>query len=236
MNGAPSLPRGPPSGDTAAARKKFFPPVSEIPSPRPIEDERSFKNIPGKEAPAVDHPISDRQLALLLANDPQKGLAAAIHRYGGAVRTICASILGGQPEEVEEAVSDSFLALWRELERYDPGRPLASWLYGIARRTALSRRRALGRRPFPEELPEELPEEGPDLTELAAAKENARLLRQAVDRLPQPDREIFIRRYYLYEQVKEIAARLGLPEKAVENRLFRGRRRLRRELMGGVIL
>ena len=74
-------------------------------------------------------------------------------------------------------------------------------------------------------------------TLLAAEKENARLLRQAVDELPSPDREIFIRRYYLYERVKEIAARLGLPEKTVENRLFRGRRRLRQKLLErGVIL
>lgn len=186
----------------------------------------------------MDHPLADRRLAALLQNDPQRGLAAVIHRYGGAVRTVCASILeGAGPEEVEEAVSDSFLALWKELERYDPDRPLSSWLYGIARRTALGRRRALGRRPFPEELPEELPEEGPDLTDLAAERENARLLRRAVEELPQPDREIFIRRYYLYQRVREIADRLGLPEKTVENRLFRGRQRLRRELMkGGVIL
>ncbi|MCI8654193.1 MAG: RNA polymerase sigma factor [Angelakisella sp.] len=180
----------------------------------------------------------DRQLALLLKNDPTKGLEAALHQYGGPVRTICAAILGsGNREEVEEAVSDSFVALWRELDRYDPQRPLSAWLYGIARRTAINRRRMLGRRAFPEELPGELPEDSFDLADQAAEKENARLLRQAVDELPSPDREIFIRRYYLYERVKEIAARLGLPEKTVENRLFRGRRRLRQKLLErGVIL
>lgn len=186
----------------------------------------------------MDKSLADHQLAWLLKNDPQKGLAAAIHQYGGPVRTVCASILAGSSrEEVEEAVSDSFVTLWRQLDRYDPDRPLASWLYGIARRTALNRRRALGRKSFPEELSEDLPGEEPDLTDLAASRENARLLRQAVDRLPSPDREIFIRRYYWYEQIKEIAARLDLPEKTVENRLFRGRQRLRRELLeSGVIL
>jgi len=181
---------------------------------------------------------NDLGLALLLKNDPPKGLESALHRYGEPVRTICAAILGPEcREEVEEAVADSFLALWRELDRYDPQRPLSSWLYGIARRTAMARRRALGRRPFQGELPEELPEEEFDLTDQAAARENARLLRQAVEEMEPPDREIFIRRYYLYQRVGEIADGLGLPEKTVENRLFRGRQRLRRKLLErGVIL
>lgn len=180
----------------------------------------------------------DRRLARLLKDDPEKGLEMALRRFGQPVRTLCAAILGpDSPQEVEESVADSFLALWRELDRYDPERPLSSWLYGIARRTALNRRRALGRGPVLGELPDDLREEGFDLTDRTAARENARLLRQAVEEMEQPDREIFIRRYYLYQQVKEIAARLGLPEKTVENRLYRGKKRLRDTLLErGVIL
>ena len=181
---------------------------------------------------------NDRQLALLLKNDPARGLEAALDRYGGAVKVICAAILGPEDrQEVEEAVADSFVALWKGLDRYDPERPLSAWLYGIARRTALERRRKLGRvLPF-QELTEELPGQEANLTDQAAAQENARLLRQAVTELPPPDKEIFIRRYYLYETVNGIAARLGLPPKTVENKLCRGRQRLRRTLMErGVIL
>lgn len=175
---------------------------------------------------------NDRQLALLLKNDPARGLEEAVARYGGPVKTICTAILGaGSPQEVEEAAADSFVALWRGLEKYDPEQPLSKWLYGIARRTALNRRRALGRRTPLAELEEELPDgDAADLTDQAAAEENARLLRQAVEELPPPDREIFIRRYYWYERVNDIAARLGLTPKAVEHRLLRGRQRLRRYL------
>lgn len=180
----------------------------------------------------------DRRLARLLKEDPAKGLEMALKRFGQAVKTICAAILGSDsPEDVEEAVADSFFTLWRELDRYDPEKPLSSWLYGIARRVTLSRRRVLGKRPVWEDLPEELPEEGFDLTEQAAVKENARLLRQAVEELENPDREIMIRRYYLYQRTKEIAVGLGLPEKTVENRLFRGKKKLRQKLLErGVIL
>ena len=183
---------------------------------------------------------NDRQLALLLKNDPARGLEAALDRYGGAVKIICAAILGEENhQEVEEAISDSFVALWKGLDKYDPELPLSSWLYGIARRTAQNRRKRMGRSAplLCLELEPESAGEEADLTDQAAAQENARLLRQAVTELPPPDKEIFIRRYYLYETVNGIAARLGLPPKTVENKLCRGRQRLRRTLMErGVIL
>lgn len=181
----------------------------------------------------------DRRLARMMKDDPEKGLELALRRFGQPVKTVCAAILGpDSSQEVEEAVADSFLTLWRELDRYDPERPLDHWLYGIARRTALNRRRALGRGPVWAVLPEELAEEEEfDLADRAAAKENARLLRQAVEEMESPDREIFIRRYYLYQRVKEIAEQLELPEKTVENRLYRGKEKLRKKLLErGVIL
>lgn len=180
--------------------------------------------MPGQE-------YSDRQLALLLKNDPSRGMAEAMARYGAPVKAICGAILGdGDPREVEEAVADSFVALWRGMERYDPAQPLSAWLYGIARRTALNRRKKLGRAAPFAELEEELPGHDADLADQAAKRETARLLRQAVEELPPPDREIFIRRYYLYEKVNEIAARLGMTPKAVEHKLARGRRRLKEKL------
>ena len=61
---------------------------------------------------------NDRQLALLLKNDPARGLEAALDRYGGAVKVICAAILGAENrQEVEEAISDSFVALWKGLDK-----------------------------------------------------------------------------------------------------------------------
>ena len=184
-----------------------------------------------KEVTELSPQYNDRQLALLLKNDPAKGLEAAMDRYGLPVRTVCAAILGAdRPQEVEEAVADSFVALWRELARYDPERPLSGWLYGIARRTALNRRRALGRAAPFLELEEEIPGPEDDLADQAAERENARLLRQAVEELPPPDREIFIRRYYLYEKTSAIAETVGLTPKAVERKLARGRERLRRTL------
>ena len=45
-----------------------------------------------------------------------------------------------------------------------------------------------------------------------------------------PDRDIFLRKYYLLQSGKEIAAALGMSVESVNTRLSRGRDRLRREL------
>ena len=58
-----------------------------------------------------------------------------------------------------------------------------------------------------------------------------------VNEMEEPDRMIFIRRYYYVERIRCIAEAVGLSEKAVERRLARGRARLRDALLKeGVIL
>ena len=51
-------------------------------------------------------------------------------------------------------------------------------------------------------------------------------------KLPDLDRKIFYRRYYYLQPVSQIAAELGLSQRAVEGRLYRLRNRLRQELGG----
>ena len=51
-----------------------------------------------------------------------------------------------------------------------------------------------------------------------------------MEQLPPPDREIFLLRYWMELRVNRIGEILGLTEKQVENRLYRGRRALRKTL------
>lgn len=60
---------------------------------------------------------------------------------------------------------------------------------------------------------------------------NGTILRQTVDALPPPDREIFIYRYFCELSVREIAERVSLTVKQVENKLYRGKLSLRTQLL-----
>ena len=57
-----------------------------------------------------------------------------------------------------------------------------------------------------------------------------------VDNFKEPDRSIFILRYFYFEKVKEIASKLNLSEKKVENILYRSKTKLKEKLIKGGII
>ena len=173
---------------------------------------------------------NDAALLALLQSDPQAGLARLLDAYGGLIHGVVRRILPRNPEDAEECVADVLVAAWQSAGRLagEPDRPLQGWLTLTARHIAIDRYRRLRRRPGTDPLDETLAadwlleprtSEGEDcIAELAAA-------------LPAPDHEIFLRRYYLLEPSRTIAAGLGMSEHTVNVRLSRGRARLRRQYM-----
>ena len=63
-------------------------------------------------------------------------------------------------------------------------------------------------------------------------RERTRQLRQALDTLGSVEQLLFYRKYYYLQSTAQIAAEMGLSERAVEGRLYRLRRRLQKA-MGG---
>ena len=92
--------------------------------------------------------MEEQELLDCLSEDVSLGIELAIRQYGKAVKTICRSILSGYSgEDIEEAISDTFVGLWRSREKIKltDGQGLREYLYGIARRTALNKRRTLAK-------------------------------------------------------------------------------------------
>ena len=58
------------------------------------------------------------------------------------------------------------------------------------------------------------------------AKESDDLINELVSALPEPDREIFIRRYFYMEKLSEIAKHIGINPATVGTKLFRGKKKL----------
>jgi RNA polymerase sigma-70 factor (ECF subfamily) len=178
--------------------------------------------------------MTDRQLIRLMQEDPEKGLRQVMQLYGGAIYTICVHILdGASREDVEEAVSDSLLAIWKSREHFNEsyGTSFKSYCYGIVRKTALTKRKILvGDQeliPLEEDM---LPAQKNVIDELEK-KEDERILHEVIDTLEEPERSVFILRYFYFFRVKEIAARLHISDKKVENCLYRGKQRLKTALL-----
>lgn len=170
-------------------------------------------------------------LHALCAGD-EAALMWFIDRYTAYVATIINNMLLPRltAADAEEAAADVFLALWKNAPRIKPG-GVRAYLGGIARNKARDALRSLR-----EELPLEedvlsIPGPGPD--EALTERELAERTRRAVELMPEPDREIFLRHYYYCQGVADIALALDMNANTVKTRLRRGRERLRKEMAEG---
>lgn len=172
--------------------------------------------------------MEKQDLALWIVNDPEAGLRAAMEQHASAVKGILNRILPGRPEDVEECMADVFVALWKNARRLcQSGAPVKAWLVVTARNTGINRLRRL-RREAAVPLEDNTAGAAPLLGAVPSDAET--LVCALVGGLSSPDREIFLRKYYLLESTRQIAGALGMSEGSVNTRLTRGRQRLRRQL------
>ena len=94
--------------------------------------------------------MNDGKLIRALRRGQRGALDRVIAGYSGYAASVARSVLGSAAsrEDLEEIVSDVFVALWRTADRLDETRPLKSYLAAIARNAAIDRLR----RQRPEEL------------------------------------------------------------------------------------
>lgn len=165
-------------------------------------------------------------LRALRSGDPA-GLEKLMDRYIPYVSAVVWNILRAHMtrEDAEEVVSDVFLAAWEQAGTILPG-ALKPWLGAVARNKAKNRLRKAGWDLPLEEDVLELPD-GEDPEARLETAEEARLVREAVDGLGEPDREVFLRHYYYAQTVREIADTMAMNESTVKTKLRRGRMRLK---------
>jgi RNA polymerase sigma factor (sigma-70 family) len=135
----------------------------------------------------------------------------------------------GSDEEAEEIAQIVFVDASARLEHFKPGAtPVLAWLYTVAQRRLADRARQLQRRT---EAIASL-----DAARLATVEEAqygptlARALREAVERLPQRQREVLVMKLLEGRAFAEIARRLGASEAACKMRFARALEALRDEL------
>ena len=180
--------------------------------------------------------MREEELIAILMEDTEAGMAMVIDLYGDAIKTICYSILKGFPEEdIQEAIADTFVGLWSGIAngQYDVTRnaEIKFYLYGIARKTALNKRRKLMKKRPVDNIDEV--EQPPDfnLEKEMVRKADYEVVNALIHALNSPDKEIFLYRYYKQYSIKEISEQLKLPAKIVENKLTRGRKKLKIQLL-----
>lgn len=169
-------------------------------------------------APAPES--DDAAIAERFATAEPDAIRQLYARFGRPVFTVAYSVLHDRALAAE-AVQMTFVKAWRASDSYDPTRPLAPWLYSIARRTAIdigrSERRHVG---------QELRETDAASTGTMEHVWEAWQVRRAVDQLDPREREIVRLQHFEQLTHDEISTRLSIPIGTVKSRSHRAHQRL----------
>lgn len=166
----------------------------------------------------------------LLARE-EAGMADLLLHYGPLMRYIIAPILPN-PQDREDCLSEVTLRVWEKIEQYDRKRgSWNAWLTAITRNTALNHaRKALGssaeerrRTPRRRDIPPR---------RRCCKGSGRRPCGMPWSAFPTRDRILFYRKYYYMQPTAQIAAELGMTERAVEGKLYRLKKQLRKMLGG----
>ena len=188
----------------------------------------------------------DNKLKKLLTKHPEEGINQAIDLYGSPVKTICSNILRNYSDDlIEDAIEESFLKLWEYTKNGGKIKSsVKAFLYQIARNTSLDilrkqkKQQDLSLNALEEEASAEslLNSHSNHVEQEFTQKHNETLLHKVINEMKEPDRSIFILRYFYFYKVKEIAQLYQLKEDNVESRIRRGLKRLKERLTKGGIL
>jgi RNA polymerase sigma-70 factor, ECF subfamily len=126
----------------------------------------------------------------------------------------------------EDLLSEVFLDVWRQADRFEGRSSVSTWLMSIARFKALSALRRRTEDELTEEIEGTLADTANDPEAALQEKNRSELLREALTRLSPEHREIIDLVYYHEKSISECAEILGIPAATVKTRMFYARRKL----------
>lgn len=179
--------------------------------------------------------MTDNQLLEKLKKDKNSGLSLAVDIYSGLLYKIAANVIlpHGTREDVEECVSDSFLAFYGNIEKIDLEKAsIKTYLAVITKRKAIDLRRTFEKNAVVIPLEDAYFYVGE--SNFTAANDAKSDLMWAIKSLGEPDKTIITRKFFLGEKAAEIGRHLNMSEEAVQKRIERAKLKLKTEL-GGVL-
>src|SRR3954468_3304817 len=194
--------------------------VYALPNAVPLGERRQA----AQREPFVDDPsIPDGELIRRVAQRDANAFEALYRRYARSVFGLALRRLGDRMN-AEDAVQDTFAAIWRSARTYKPERGVgAPWLYAVARNAIVDRSR--NRSEPPAEGPE-LPSDEPSPAERAESSYTSWRVHRALETLAQHEREVIELAYYGGLSQSEVADFLNIPLGTVKTRTRAGLGRL----------
>lgn len=181
-----------------------------------MESPARLRAVPARDAsaPSPDE-SSDSELLVRIADRDHGAFELLYSRYVRSVFGLALQRLRDRGR-AEDAVQDTFAAVWRSAASYRPERgPAAPWLYAIARNAVVDRLR--GRDETPVEPPETIADE-PGPAQLAESSYVSWRVHRALSTLHEREREVIELAYWSGLSQSEVASFLGIPIGTVKTR------------------
>lgn len=169
----------------------------------------------------------DERLICNIKRKRRGALEKVIDLYTPYVGTVIYNVIGSAmtKEDIEEVISDTFVTLWRNADKFDAHKGcLRTYLGTMARNLAKNKFAALT---VNAELDENITAFHADPGIKVEQDEERANMINAINELGEPDSEIFMRYYYYDEKISYISKAMSLPVNTVKTKLARGRRKLK---------
>jgi len=132
----------------------------------------------------------------------------------------------GNQAVAEDLISEVFLDVWRQADRFEGRSAVSTWLLGIARFKALSSMRRKPDEELDEETAGAIEDCSDDPEGAVQKKDKGAALRKCLQTLSPEHQEVINLVYYHEKSVEEVAEIVGIPEATVKTRMFYARKRL----------
>lgn len=175
--------------------------------------------------------MEDERIVDLYWARSESAIAETTVKYGGYCYTIAYNILYDR-EDADESVNDTWLRAWNSMPPHRPA-ILATFLGKITRRLSLNRwrdrnalKRGGGEMPLVLEELENCIPSGSSVEQELEMKELTRLIDNFLDELSETERNVFVRRYWNLDPIKQISDAFGFSESKTKTMLWRTREKL----------
>lgn len=179
--------------------------------------------------------MDDKLIIDLYWDRSESAISETDVKYGRLCYSIAHNVLDNK-EDSEESVSDTYMAAWNAMPSHRPGN-LRAFLAKLVRRISIKRWRANtaekrggGQIPLVLDELNDCASMQPDVEETAMSRETYAALNRFLDMLPDVERNVFLRRYFLLDCAADIGVNFGFTESKVNSMLYRTRVKLKDHL------
>lgn len=178
-----------------------------------------------------------------LQRHKEDALEFVIDQYLPLVKGVTYKMLAplGNDGLMEECINDTFLAVWENAGKFTgDATDFKKWLCVIAKYKATDYYRKATKRKELEVVADEHRDSNVLSTEdILVSVENKAEILTLLNELEDMDKNIFIMKYFLGYQNIEVASKLGLTKASVDNRIYRGKKKLHKKgknlYLGGLV-